>query len=169
MEINSTTSFLSYFEKVRQGTNQIIQVIPYDKMNWTYKPEKFTIADIIRHIAAIERNVFAEIIQGNNPCYKGCGEEVTTDYESTLHYFDEMHKQSVAIIMSLKDDDLNKKITTLNGSKSTIGAFLRALIIHEIHHTGALCIYLNLLDIKTPPIFGLTEKQVIEQCNTLKE
>ena len=49
-----------------------------------------------------------------------------------------------------------------------MGSFLRALIIHEIHHCGALCIYLNLLDITTPSIFGLTEKQVIEKCNDIK-
>jgi uncharacterized damage-inducible protein DinB len=65
MEINSITSFLSYYDKIREGTNQIIQVIPKDKMDWTYKSEKFTIADVVRHIAAIERNVFAELVLGN--------------------------------------------------------------------------------------------------------
>ena len=54
-------------------------------------------------------------------------------------------------------------IAFLNGNETKIGSFLRALIIHEIHHCGALCIYLNLLDVKTPSIFGLTEEQVIEK------
>ncbi len=168
MEIKTTASFLSYFEKIREGTNQIIQVIPKDKMNWSYKPGKFSIADVIRHIAAIERNVFAEIVIGNTPCYNGCGEEVATCYDDAVHYFYEMHKQSMTIFSSLSDNDLNRKIKTLSNAETRIGSFLRALIIHEIHHSGALCIYLNLLDIKTPSIFGLTEKQVIEKCNTLK-
>ena len=61
----------------------------------------------------------------------------------------------------MRDEDLNKKIITLSGNETKIGNFLRALIIHEVHHCGALCIYLNLLDVKTPSIFGLTEQDVI--------
>lgn len=168
MEIKTVESFLNYFEKVREGTNRIIHVIPKDKMNWTYKSGKFTIADIIRHIAAIERNVFAEIVSGNIPSYQGCGKELADGYDEVLYYFNEMHKQSLQIFNSLSDEDLNKKITTLSNDQTKIGSFLRALVIHEIHHCGALCIYLNLLDVATPSIFGLTEKQVIEKCNVIK-
>ena len=169
MEIKTIESFLNYFNKVREGTNRIIQVIPPDKMNWTYKPGKFTMADIIRHIAAIERNVFAELVAGNTPSYKGCGKELADGYDEVLLYFDEMHKQSLQIFNSLNDEDLNRKIATLSNAETKIGSFLRALIIHEVHHCGALCIYLNLLDIATPSIFGLTEKQVIVKCNDLKK
>lgn len=163
MEINTITSFISYFEKVREGTNRIVQVIPKDKMDWTYKSGKFTIADVVRHIAAIERNVFAELVIGNPSCYKGCSKELADGYDDVTNYFNEMHKQSMKIFNSLSDEDLNRKIISLNGTEIKIGSFLRALIIHEIHHCGALCIYLNLLDVKTPSIFGLTEEQVIEK------
>ena len=165
MEIKKISSFLSYFEKVREGTIRIIETIPEEKMDWTYKPGKFTIADIVRHIAAIERNVFAELVHGNKGCYTGCGKELADGYDDVLDYFNEMHNQSMYIFNSLSDEDLNKKIITLSGNETKIGNFLRALIIHEIHHCGALCIYLNLLNIETPSIFGLTEEQVIGKCN----
>lgn len=32
---------------------------------------------------------------------------------------------------------------------------------HEIHHRGQLYTYLGILNIKTPPIFGLTSEEVI--------
>jgi uncharacterized damage-inducible protein DinB len=163
MEIKTIASFLSYYNKIREGTNQIIQVIPKDKMDWTYKSEKFTIADVVRHIAAIERNVFAELVIGNPANYRGCGKELADGYDNVIEYFNEIHSQSMEVFSSLNDEDLNRKIITLSGSETKIGNFLRALIIHEIHHCGALCIYLNLLDVKTPSIFGLTEEQVIEK------
>lgn len=165
MEITSIKMFLAYFEKIREGTNRIIQVIPKDKMDWTYKSGKFTIADIIRHIAAIERNVFAELVNNNSSSYKGCGKELADSYDDVLLYFNEMHRQSMLIFNSISDEDLNKKIRTLSGAEAKIGNFLRALITHEIHHCGALCIYLNLLEVKTPSIFGLTEEQVIQKSN----
>ena len=165
MEIKTIASFLSYYNKIREGTNQIIQVIPKDKMDWTYKSEKFTIADVVRHIAAIERNVFAELVIGNPANYRGCGKELADGYDNVIEYFKEVHSQSMQVFSSLNDEDLNRKIVTLSGSETKIGNFLRALIIHEIHHCGSLCIYLNLLDVKTPSIFGLTEEQVIGKCN----
>ena len=31
---------------------------------------------------------------------------------------------------------------------------------HEIHHRGQLYLYLGILGVATPPIFGLTEEEV---------
>ncbi|MCQ9639381.1 DinB family protein [Chryseobacterium sp. WG14] len=33
------------------------------------------------------------------------------------------------------------------------------MIEHEIHHRAALYIYLNLLDVKTPQIYGLSAEE----------
>ena len=55
MEITSVSSFLEYYERLRERTLRVINVIPPDKMDWAYQPGKFTIADMIRHIAAMER------------------------------------------------------------------------------------------------------------------
>jgi uncharacterized damage-inducible protein DinB len=162
MEIKTIDSFLSYYERTREATNRIIQVIPHDKLDWSYMPGKFTIADLVRHLAAIERNIFAEVASGGPPSYKGCGKELADGYENIIAYYNEMHNQSIQIFKSLSDADLSKKINALNGKEVEIGNFLRALIVHEIHHRGALCIYLNLLNVATPPIIGMTEEQVIQ-------
>lgn len=162
MEIKSIDAFLSYYEKTRQATTKVIRVIPHDKIDWSYKPGKFTIGDMVRHIAAIERWVFAEVALGNKPAYKGCGKELADGYENTVSYFNQLQEQSLQIFKSLKDEDLSKQIKTLDGRDIELGNFLRALFLHEIHHRGALCIYLNLLNVETPPIIGLKEEQVIE-------
>lgn len=168
MEIKSIQKFLSYYENIRAGTQAIIQTIPPDKFDWTYKTGKFTIGDIIRHIAAIERNLFAEIVSGNQVAYVGCGPELADGYEKTLAYFDQMHTESVAIFSLIKDQDLAEKVTTASGAQTSLSNFLRALVVHEIHHRVALCIYLNLLDIKTPPVLGLTAEQIIEKSILIK-
>lgn len=36
MKIKTITSFLSYYDKIREETKQIFKVIPEDKMDWTY-------------------------------------------------------------------------------------------------------------------------------------
>lgn len=162
MEINSTAAFIKYYERTREVTNQVIGVIPREKLDWSYAPGKFTLGDLIRHIAAIERYVFMEIIQGHKPAYRGCGKSLADGYENVLVYFHEMHRQSIEILSKFSDNGLQKKIRTLDGRETTVAKFLRALIVHEIHHRGAMCIYLNLLQVSTPPVIGLSEKQVIQ-------
>lgn len=160
MEIKNISSFIDYYERVRERTNKVIAVIPIDKMDWTYKEGKFTIADIIRHIAAIERNMYAENVKGNSSKYNGCGKELADGYNNVISYFNKMHTESVAIFNQLNDADLHKKCKTPGGIDITIWKWLRAMIEHEIHHRAQLYIYLNLLDIKTPPIFGLSAEEV---------
>lgn len=163
MEITKIEPFISYFEKTRITTLGVIEVIPHDKLDWSYMPNKFTIADLVRHIAAIERNVFAEVALGNKPNYKGCRRDLADGYENIVCYFNEMHSQTIEILKSISDESLKNKIKSLDGNEIELGNFLRALVLHEIHHRAALCIYLNLLGVATPPILGLMEEQVIQQ------
>lgn len=162
MEITKMETFLAYFEKTRAATLKVIEVIPHDQLDWSYMPNKFTIGDLVRHIAAIERTVFAEVTLGNKPNYTGCRKDLVDGYENIVRYFNEMHAQTIEILTSIKDESLKMKIKSLDGTEIELGNFLRALVVHEIHHRAALCIYLNLLGVVTPPIIGLMEEQVIQ-------
>jgi uncharacterized damage-inducible protein DinB len=43
----------------------------------------------------------------------------------------------------------------------TIPPFLQRLMTeHEIHHRGQIYLYLAMLDVPTPPLYGLTSEQV---------
>lgn len=166
MEIRSIDNFILYYERTREITRRVIQVIPPEKLDWTYQEGKFTLGDLIRHIAAIERHVFMELIQGHAPAYKGCDKTFADGYDETLHYFESLHKQSIEILSSYSDADLQRPVKTMNGKETSMANFLRALIVHEVHHRGAMIIYLNLLGITTPSVLGMKEEQVIEASNS---
>ncbi len=162
MEIVSIKGFLEYYKDTRSITNKVLALIPHDKLNWTYREGKFSIGDLVRHIAAIERFVFAELVMGNKPCYKGCKTEIMIGYNSVFDYFDTMHLQTIKILATVSDVALSDKISLIKGREITVKNLLRNMIVHEIHHRGALCIYLNLLGVSTPPVLGLMEEQLIE-------
>jgi hypothetical protein len=63
MEITNTREFLDYYEKVRQRTLKVLACIPPEKFDWRYAEGKFSFADIIRHLAAIERYMYGENVQ----------------------------------------------------------------------------------------------------------
>ncbi len=166
MEFHSVQPFLNYYERLRERTNRLVAVIPPDKMDWAYKPGKYTIADMLRHLAALERYMFAENVQGGQSRYNGCGKELADGYDNVIGFFNEMHRQSMEIFSKLSDEDLQRKCATPAGTPLTTWKWLRAMTEHEIHHRGELYIYLNLLDVKTPPMFGLTAEEV--QARSIK-
>ncbi|WP_261511657.1 DinB family protein [Chryseobacterium paludis] len=167
MEIRSAQSFIDYYEKVRARTNRLIEVIRPEHLDFSYKPGKFTVGDQIRHIAAIERSMYGETILGRKSAYQGCGKELADGYDNIISYFNEMHRQTIEIISSLSDEDLNRKCLTPANNEITIWKWLRAMTEHEIHHRGELYIYLNLLDVKTPQIYGFSAEEVQEMSSKI--
>src|SRR5512138_2999632 len=103
MEITSIGPFLDYWENVRGRTKRVAQKIPVDKVEWTYAPGKFTLGDLVRHLAAIERYMYAETVQGRPSAYPGCGTELASGYDAVLDYLDARHAESIEIFSKLRD------------------------------------------------------------------
>ncbi len=161
MEVISIAGFLDYYGRVREATRRVVAVVPAAALDWTYKPGKFTTGDLVRHIAAIERFVFAEAALGRPIRYQGCGVELGADLPAVVEFFDRCHRETLAMLGSLTDRDLQRRVPNAAGRDMEIGKLLRALPVHEIHHRGALCIYLNLFGVETPPVLGLSAEQLL--------
>jgi uncharacterized damage-inducible protein DinB len=165
MEITSPREFPAlwdndYWEKVRQRTLKVIACIPQEKFDWRYAEGKFSFADIIRHLATIERYMYAENVQLKPSRYPGHGLELAAGPENVMAFFHRLHQESVAIFSRLSAEDLQKKCVTPGGTSITVWKWLRAMVEHEAHHRAQIYIYLGLLGISTPPIYGLTSEEV---------
>jgi uncharacterized damage-inducible protein DinB len=168
MEMTGASKFLhlwdnDYWEKVRQRTVKVIACIPPEKFDWSYAEGKFSFADIIRHLAAIERWMYAENVQFKPSRYPGHGRELAEGPENVLAYFKRLHAESMAIFRGLSDADLHKKCLTPGGAPITVWKWLRAMVEHEVHHRSQIYTYLGMLGIPRPPIYGLTSEEVRER------
>ncbi|HWX40450.1 MAG TPA: DinB family protein [Blastocatellia bacterium] len=163
MEITSIGPFLAYYERIRERTNKVIKCIPPERIDWTYKEGKFTFADLISHVAAIERYMYAETVQLKPSCYPGHSKDLADGYENVLGFMERAHRESVEIFGRLSDEDLKRKCMTPGGTPITIWKWLRALVEHEIHHRAQIYTYLAMIEIPTPPIYGLTSEEVFQK------
>ena len=168
MEIKSLVSFLKYYENIRNRTLRVVGVIPPEHLEWSFREGKFTIGDQVRHIAITGRYMFAKTIAGRPSAYGGCGSKFADGYDNVVQFFNDLHGESVEIFQSLSDDDLNRKCLTPGNCVMPVWKWLRAMVEHEVHHRAQIYLYLSILGVSTPPIFGLSSEEVIEYTERTK-
>jgi len=166
MEIRTIQPFLEYWKSVRGRTTRVAASIPPERLDWTYKEGKFTFADIIRHLATIERYMYAETVQGKPSIYAGYDRSLQKDGESPIEFMNRLDAESIEIFSRLTDEDLTNKCMTPAGTSITTWKWLRAMVEHEAHHRGQIYMMLSMLDIPTPPLYGLTEEEVRSRSRT---
>ena len=163
MIIPTIDSFLSYVDSVRGRTRRVVATIPPERIEWTHREGAFTLGDIVRHIGATERYMFAETARGNASTYHGHGRELAEGYGAVVAYLDRTHAEAVDIYRTLTPEALAGRCTTPAGSSISTWKWLRARVEHEIHHRGQLYLMLGMLGVPTPPLYGLTEEQRLER------
>ena len=167
MEIHSAGQFLEYWTGFRGRTRRVIECIPPERLEWGPRAGAFTFGDTVRHLATIERYMYAETVAGRPSRYPGCGRELADGYQAVLEYFDRLDAESKAIIAALTDADLVRKCQTPAGTPITTWKWLRAMVEHEAHHRGQLYLMLGMLNVPTPPLYGLTSEEVRERSTSL--
>lgn len=165
MTFDRIEPFLDYFESVRGRTLRVIDHIPEGRLEWAPAASRFTFGDLIRHIAATERYLFAETARSGESRYPGHGRELADGWHEVRRFVERMHEEATEILSCLTTEDLKRKSRTPGGASITTWKWLRAMIEHEVHHRGQIYTMLGILGVTAPPLYGLTEPEV--QANSL--
>ena len=160
MEVIRVAPFIEYLDRVHQRTRRIVDVVREEDLEWQAGPGRLTPGELIRHLAGIERYMYAENVHGRPARYPGHGAEIAEGLAATKSYYDRLHAESRELFAGLSDARLAEKCQTPAGAPITVGKWLRAMIEHEAHHRGQLYFILGLRGVPTPPIYGLTSEEV---------
>jgi uncharacterized damage-inducible protein DinB len=160
VDVQSGAAFLEYWEKVRERTRRVAAVIEAPNLEWRWKPGTYSPGDILRHLAGVERWMWAENAARRPSRYPGHGEELASGLEAVHAYLDRCHGEAMAVFRGLSEVDLSARCQRPAGSSIAVRKWLRLMAEHEIHHRGQLYMLLSMQGVATPPIYGLTEEQV---------
>jgi uncharacterized damage-inducible protein DinB len=155
-----------YLPKLHERTRRIVLLIPPGDVEWAPKEGWFTFGGLVRHLAGLERWMFAENALGRPSLYAGHGRELADGFDAVVAYYDRLHAEAREIFFSLDDAALARKVTTPAGAPITLWKWMRAMAEHEAHHRGQLYLMLALRGVATPPIYGLTSEEVRERSGT---
>ena len=159
--IQDVASFINYFEGVRKRTVHFIQTCPEDRLDWSPKPGEFTIADIILHLAAAEEMFVNVVLEGmwRYPDHKVMQD---SDIIELLEDFNRRHINTMKALKGMPEPWLTQPRPTPKSHPMKAWRFLMLMVEHEVHHRSQLAVYLSLLNIKPPHIFGLGVEDLIQ-------
>ena len=160
--IQTTADFIKYFESIRRRTMNYVRAIPPDRLDWVPKEGEFTCADILRHFIASEK-MFVRVVMEGRWKYGGHEAEGEQSLEQLIALLDAAHVEVMEALKQFPDRDLNEPRPGPKSEEQPIKAWrwLMVMAEHEIHHRSQLAVYLSLMGIQPPHIFGLGVEDLI--------
>ena len=78
--MHSATEFLEHLARVHERTRRIVLLIPSADLEWAPGPGRFTLGGLARHLAGVERWMYAETVHDRPSRYAGAGPETVAHY-----------------------------------------------------------------------------------------
>jgi uncharacterized damage-inducible protein DinB len=158
--MSSHGDFLSHYHRVRGRTERLVPLIPEAAIEWRPVEGAFSFGDVLRHLAGVERWMWAENVLGRPSRYPGHAVALAPGYRPTIEYASRCRDEAAGIFGTLSEEDMARRVATPGGATLPVWKWLRAMIEHEAHHRGQLYLMLRLRGIATPPLYGLTSEEV---------
>ena len=158
-------SILPEFDHETATTRTLLERVPADKAEWKPHAKSMSLGQLAMHIAnlptwtsiTLERREF-----DTNP--PGGSSVTSPSFESSrqlLEAYDANVSAARALVARTTDGEFMVQWTLKNSGKSMFSmpriAVLRSFVLnHAVHHRGQLSVYLRLLDVPLPNIYGPT-------------
>jgi uncharacterized damage-inducible protein DinB len=144
-----------------ETTRRVLERIPTDKLSWKPHDQSRSLGDLAWHLATIPGRIaaMAQVDDADALVFKAPSRPGTA--EEIVAAFGRIVAEALEKLGRLGDDDLRRKIVFRAGEKRLAHlpriAFLRTVMLnHSYHHRGQLSVYLRLLGVPLPPIYGPT-------------
>jgi uncharacterized damage-inducible protein DinB len=142
------------------STNKFLQILPFEK--WTWKPHEksMTLGMLATHIAEIPGWI-TSTLQSEELDLGNWKREIPEfkDAEELVHFHDQNVAAALAALSGASDEMMRADWTMRHGSQvlvkmARIGVIRGLAMNHMIHHRGQLSVYLRLLDVPIPGMYG---------------
>lgn len=152
-------SLLPEFEQEMATTRRLLERVPTDKGQWKPHPKSFALGHLAQLVAWMPGWVTNAARQTELDLATAPGYSFETT-ETLLAMFDRNVREAREALAACTDADLGVAWSLKRGDQVLFtaprGAVLRSHVNHLIHHRGQLTVYLRLIDVPLPSIYGPT-------------
>ena len=147
------------FDQEMATTRRLLERVPTDKGTWKPHEKSFALGHLTQLVAIMPGWITRTLREGNINLAGGSGYSFQAT-ESLLEQFDRHVKEARSAIEESSDEDLEEPWSLKHGDNVLFtmprGTAVRQHINHLIHHRGQLSVYLRLIDVPLPSIYGPT-------------
>jgi uncharacterized damage-inducible protein DinB len=149
---------LMEMEEEAKRTRRVLERVPEDKLPWKPHPKSFSLGQLAIHIAAAQGRIAQAAAKDIHHIVLTEPPEPKSRKE-ILDAFDESQTTAKNTLRNMDDARLMATWTGQLEGKTIVSipriAFIRAIMLNHIyHHRGQLSVYLRLLDVAVPSIYG---------------
>jgi uncharacterized damage-inducible protein DinB len=149
---------LMEIEQESKVTQRVLDRVPADKLTWKPHAKSYSLGQLAMHIATGQGRL-AEIIAKETHEIGNIKQPQPGSQKEILEAFSESTATALATLKKLNDSQLMTVWTLTKGGKVLLSTprvgFIRSIIMnHFYHHRGQLSVYLRLLDVPVPSIYG---------------
>jgi uncharacterized damage-inducible protein DinB len=157
--MNASQSPIPEFEQEMTTTRRLLERVPSDKAEWKPHPKSFPLGHLAQLVSWMPGWI-ANTASKPDLDLAGAGGYSFEKTETLVAAFDKNVRDAVAALAAMKDGDLDATWSLKRGSQVFWSAprrvVLRNHLNHLCHHRGQLTVYLRLVDVPIPSIYGPT-------------
>jgi len=140
----------------QEVTLKAVASIPDGRLDWKPCPQVRTVKELVRHIYAWER-LYTRAAKSGLLAQKDAAKEESTalkEKRELIAYAKKVHREATGIVKQLSERDLKRKVKLFFGMELPAGTCIAIIFDEHWHHRGQLYVYLRLLGVKPPFLYG---------------
>lgn len=153
-------AFVTELREEAGATRRLLERVPEEKLSWRPHPKSSSLGELAMHIALLPMGI-VELVKGRESEVPNVPRTEAHSRAELLESFDQSIATAVAKIDGWGDAGLAEPWRLTRGGRTLIelprGGMIRTILLnHWYHHRGQLTVYLRLLDVPLPSIYGPT-------------
>src|SRR5687768_4604554 len=152
-------TLLPEFDQEMASTRRLLERVPTDKGQWKPHPKSFPLGHLAQLVATMPGWVTKTVRDTEINLSKSSGYSFEKT-DTLLGQFDQHVREAREALASAKDADFDVMWSLKRGEQVLFsaprGTVVRSHINHLIHHRGQLTVYLRLVDVPLPSVYGPT-------------
>ena len=158
--MSMTQTILQEFDTEAKTTRRVLERVPADKFAWKPHPKSMSLGELAMHTAMTPGVICGWATEDEKKFTAGGDKTPTPGSTADVIAAHDKSVQTMKDVMGqLGDDGLMKGWKATSGDQTVFAmpkvALIRAIALnHWYHHRGQLSVYLRLLDVPVPSIYG---------------
>jgi uncharacterized damage-inducible protein DinB len=152
-------TLLPEFDQEMASTRRLLERVPTDKGQWKPHPKSFALGHLTQLVATMP-GWLTQTIRGTELDLSKSKDYSFEKTETLLAQFDQNVRSAREALAAARDEDFTVSWSLKHGDQVLFsalrGTVVRSHINHLIHHRGQLTVYLRLLDVPIPGMYGPT-------------